>query len=294
MTNYHFGTWNIGTLKVGQVRFEVLCSRKVKVCCIQEVRWKGEGSKALQGYKFIWKGNSEGTAGVGVLVASELADRIIRVERINDRVIAVDLVIGEQIVKVVSCYAPQSGRSQIEKEEFWRQVEEVIMNTGINQEITIGGDMNDHVGQVANGFHEVHGNFGYGSRNAGERILEFAETMGYVVTNTLFKKRQSHLVTYESGGNKTAVDMILIKRQHKKRIMNTKVIPGKECVHGLYLVVMDMHLKVRKYRKNHQGLHKVQPRIKVWKQKKQEVRKAYLEKLQERDIDTEDSVRVEE
>ena len=39
---------------------------------------------------------------------------------------AVDLVIGEQIVKVVSCYAPQAGRSQIEKEEFWRQVEGVI------------------------------------------------------------------------------------------------------------------------------------------------------------------------
>ena len=36
-------------------------------------------------------------------------------------VFAVDLVIGEQIVKVVSCYAPQAGGSQIEKEEFWRQ-----------------------------------------------------------------------------------------------------------------------------------------------------------------------------
>ena len=59
-------------------------------------------------------------------------DRIIRVERISDRVIA------EQIVKVVSCYAPQTGRSQIEKEGFWRQVEGVIMNTGINQEVIIG------------------------------------------------------------------------------------------------------------------------------------------------------------
>ena len=61
-------------------------------------------------------------------------------------------------------------------------------------------------------------------------------------------------MTYESGGNKTAIDMILIKREHKKRIMNTKVIPGEECVHGHHLVVMDMHLKVRKYRKNHQGV----------------------------------------
>ena len=141
---------------------------------------------------------------------------------------------------------------------------------------------------------KVVGNFYYGTRNVGERILEFAEAMGYVVTSSLFKKRQSHLVTYESGGNKTAVDMILIKREYKKRIMNTKVIPGEECVHGHHLVVMDIHLKVRKYRKNHQGLHKVQPRIKVWKLKKQEVRKAYLEKLKERDIDIEDSVRVEE
>ena len=71
------------------------------------------------------------------------------------------------------------------------------------------------------------------------------------------------------------------------------MIPGEECVHGHHLVVMDMYLKVRKYRKNHQGLHKVQPRIKVWKLKRQEVRKAYLEKLQERDIDIEESVRVE-
>ena len=39
--------------------------------------------------------------------------------------------------------------SQIEKEEFWRQVERVIINTDINQEVIVGGDMNDHVGQVA-------------------------------------------------------------------------------------------------------------------------------------------------
>ena len=39
VANYHFGTWNIGTLKgkSGEV-CEVLCRRKIKVCCIQEVR----------------------------------------------------------------------------------------------------------------------------------------------------------------------------------------------------------------------------------------------------------------
>ena len=39
VANYHFGTCNIGTLKgkSGEV-CEVLHRRKVKVCCIQEVR----------------------------------------------------------------------------------------------------------------------------------------------------------------------------------------------------------------------------------------------------------------
>ena len=54
-------------------------------------------------------------------------------------------------------------------------------------------------------------------------------------------------------------------------------------------MVMDMHLKVRKYRKT-----RCNPGSRYGKLKKQEVRKAYLEKLQERDIDIEDSVRVEE
>ena len=62
--------------------------------------------------------------------------------------------------------------------------------------------------------------------------------------------------------------------------MQLKIARPRQLCHHLqlpshHLVVMDMHLKVRKL-------------------KKQEVRKAYLEKLQERNIDIEDSVRVEE
>ena len=68
---------------------------------------------------------------------------------------------------------------RFEKEEFWRQVEAVIMNTDINQEVIVGGDMNGHVGQVANGFHEAHGNFGYGTRNTeGERIFRVCRGNG--------------------------------------------------------------------------------------------------------------------
>ena len=50
----------------------------------------------------------------------------------------------------------------------------------------------------------------------GERILEFCATMNMVLGNTLFKKRVSHLVTYESGISKTQVDYCLVRRNQQK------------------------------------------------------------------------------
>ena len=37
-----------------------------------------------------------------------------------------------------------------------------------------------------------------------------------MLSPTLCLRKESHFVIYESGGNKTAVDMILIQREHKK------------------------------------------------------------------------------
>ena len=46
----------------------------------------------------------------------------------------------------------------------------------------------------------------------GERILEFAVAHNLVVSNSLFTKRESHLVTYQSGSNQSQIDYILVKR----------------------------------------------------------------------------------
>ena len=55
MANYHFGTWNIGTLKSrpGEV-CKVLHRRKVKVCCIQEVKFGNIWHKRRE----LWASNT--------------------------------------------------------------------------------------------------------------------------------------------------------------------------------------------------------------------------------------------
>ena len=92
------------------------------------------------------------------------------------------------------------------------------------------GDWNGHVGEAAGEFREVHGGHGFGIRNAeGRRILEFAVANNLIIGNTRFIKRDSHLITYESGGNKSQIDYVLFPRKLHRFVTNVKVIPGEEC-----------------------------------------------------------------
>ena len=46
----------------------------------------------------------------------------------------------------------------------------------------------------------------------GEMLLEFADAMELVVLNTWFTKNESKKVTYDSGGNKSVVDYMFVRR----------------------------------------------------------------------------------
>ena len=77
------------------------------------------------------------------------------------------------------------------------------------------GDWNGHVGREAAGYEGVHGGSGYGERNADvDRVLEFAVADDFVIGNTFFVKRDSHLITYQSGNAKTQIDFILLRKRN--------------------------------------------------------------------------------
>ncbi|ESN99348.1 hypothetical protein HELRODRAFT_162879 [Helobdella robusta] len=121
----------------------------------------------------------------------------------------------------------------------------------------ICGDLNGHVGDKANGFHGVHGGFGYGSQNEdGIRILEFAESHELSLFDTYFKKRAEHLITYKSGMSCTHV-----RQQHRRLFRNTKVIPGEACTSQHRLLVADMTME-----RSRPVTDRMPARIKTWKQ----------------------------
>ena len=115
------------------------------------------------------------------------------------------------------------------KDEFYDRLIAIANKIGEKEIFVVAGDFNSHVGKAADGFEGVHGGNGYGDRNTeGERILEYGLAMDMLVANTVFKKRESHLITYESGAAKTQVDYLLVRNRDRKSLRDVKVIPSEE------------------------------------------------------------------
>jgi hypothetical protein len=130
----------------------------------------------------------------------------------------------------------------------------------ISEKLFIGGDLNGHVGSTRVGFDGAHGGFGYGSRNQeGNGILNFALAYDLFIMNTLFRKRVSHLVTFNSGQHCSQIDFILVRREDMHACLDCKVIPAKCVVPQHRLVVADFCFQRSK--------RDQAPRTKWWKLK---------------------------
>ncbi len=124
-------TWNVGsmTTRSDEVAQE-LEKEGVDVCCLQETRWTGGGAEMVGkegAYKLFWEGGEKAQAGVGFMVRGDWADKVIKVDILGDRIMALTLAVGGEKVRVVSAYAPQVGRTEKEKTEFWSKLEGVLV-----------------------------------------------------------------------------------------------------------------------------------------------------------------------
>ena len=115
---------NVGTLRgrSGEI-VEMLERRSIDMCCVQEVRWRGKSCRMIAGkatkYKLFWIGSDSGFGGVGILLAEKWIDKVIDVNRVNDRIILIKIMVQESILSVISVYAPQCGLDDVQKDRFY-------------------------------------------------------------------------------------------------------------------------------------------------------------------------------
>ncbi|XGW17243.1 hypothetical protein V3C99_002112 [Haemonchus contortus] len=193
-----------------------------------ETRWSCCKSRDIGlGFEAVLCGGPKTTNGVGIIVLERFRDSIVSVERFDDRLMKIVVVIERQKYHLFSAYAPQTRCSEQTKDMFWNLLDEKTAEVPLQEAIVVAGDLNGHVGATKDGY-SCHGGFGYGSRNAdGERILEYADSHNLAIVNTRFRKRDSHLITFYSGENRTQIDFVLVMHRDQGLVTDAKTVPYK-------------------------------------------------------------------
>ena len=107
------GRWDLSILcGKGEVVCVELRKRMIYVCCLQEVRWRGQGARmfGMKGrrYRPWWSVKGDGFGGVGFMVKEELCEKVVEVRRVSDSLMTVGVVFEEDVLRLICGYALQS------------------------------------------------------------------------------------------------------------------------------------------------------------------------------------------
>ena len=93
------------------------------------------------------------------------------------------------------------------------------------------GDLNAKVGDSNEGCENIVGKHGIGIMNDnGDRLVSFAAFNNLVITGTIFSHRIGHKQTWTSsnGLTQTQIDNVLISRQHRTSVLDTRAMRGAD------------------------------------------------------------------
>ena len=193
--------------------------------------------------------------GVGVIVTKELAEKISYVIYKSERIIIFSLKLNGYGISFIQVYAPQQGRPQEEKEDFFRKLQETKESVPFAENIIIMGDLNGHVGCDRTGLENVLGQHSIGERNReGENILDFCVQNQMSIMNTYYKHQESHKWTWYRWNSiegtytdKSMIDLVLTN--NKKFFKDVKSVPSVSCDSDHRLILVKLKLKKPKTRR---------------------------------------------
>ena len=129
-------------------------------------KWKGSKAKKIGGgCKIFYNGADGRKNGIGIAMREKLAESVLEVKRVSDRLMAMKLEVNGSILNIVSAYAPQVNNSMEEKNNFWEDLDGLIESISKEERIVLGADLNGHVGEGNIGDEEIMGRYGAGTRN---------------------------------------------------------------------------------------------------------------------------------
>jgi exonuclease III len=147
----------------------------------------------------------------------------------NDKIIAVKLQAEPINILMMQVYMPTSEHEDEEVEELNDIIEEILEeDRKVNTNTIIMGDWNS-VGDES--YRNIVGPHGLGRKNLrGQKLINFCERNGLIVTNTWFRKPKRRLYTWKAPGDRSRhqLDYILVKHRFRNRVKDVQTLPGAD------------------------------------------------------------------
>ena len=131
--------------------------------CLLEKKWKRSKARNVGGgCKLFYNGADGKKNTIGIVVREDLAESVLEIKRMSDRLMAMKLEVKGSILNIVSAYAPQVNNSMEEKNDFWEDLDELIESVPKEEEIVLNADLNGHVDEGNIEDEEIMGRYGAG------------------------------------------------------------------------------------------------------------------------------------
>ena len=263
----------------------------IDIAALSETRFSDEDQlvEIGTGYTLFWFGKPKGErrdGGVGFAIRTTLVDQLECPSSISDRImkLRVPLSCGRYL-SILSVYAPTLQATEDTLTSFYGALLTAITSIPKEEKLILLGDFNARVGREHETW-DALGHYGVGNMNSnGLRLLELCSECNLAVSNTFFRQKLKHKVTWTHPRSKHGhmIDFIITRKNDLNDVCSVRVLRSAECDTDHKLVRGKFKLRIRK--KNRMSGVKVPKRINVGKLKQPVICETVREKLDSLDFD---------
>ena len=225
----------INDLRKTAVINDELLRLQIDIAALQETRLADTGSLREKDYTFFWQGKTSDEIrehGVGFAVRNTLISMIEPSESGTERILTMRLQTTNGPVNLINAYAPTLSASDETKDQFYDQLHTVIDAFPKQEHLLLLGDFNARVGSDNESWPVCLGKQGIGKmNNNGQRLLEICTWHNLCITNSFFKTKPQHKVSWMHPRSKLwhQIDHIITRREHLNDILITRSYQSADC-----------------------------------------------------------------
>ena len=214
-----------------------LAKYNIDIAVLSETRFHASGSLNDLEYTFYWSGKPNGErreAGVGFAIKGDIVAKLTEMPHlVSDRIMTMRIPLTkDRNATIVSAYAPTMTNPEENKETFYSQLKGTLRNIPSTDKLLLIGDFNARIGRENDKWPSALGKYGIGKCNSnGELLLALCTEFDLIVTNTMFKQKDTHKTTWTHPRSRHGhmIAFIITRCRDKMDICSTRTMRGANC-----------------------------------------------------------------